>query len=112
MRRIPFPGGWYPDALPSGEYVVLYPEQHLDCHLGIIACPVGEPWGIGFPRITNINGFAFAGQAHSTTTPAAGAEVVAVRVFRDLSADHQVRAVAVDLDAIAEPLVAPLVRPF
>src|SRR5215471_16745717 len=76
MRRLPFPSAWYCDATPSGAYVVTYPQSHFETHLGRVELPPGEPWGIGYVRCTDnhidaAQGFAFAGQAHSTTNPAA-----------------------------------------
>jgi hypothetical protein len=65
-----FRGAWYADATLSGGFVVLYPGSHLETHLGRVELPPGEPWGIGYIRCTDVGGFRFAGQAHSTISPA------------------------------------------
>lgn len=70
MTRTFFSGSWYADATPSGAFVVLYPQAYLRTHLGQVAFPPGEPWGLGYVRCTDVGGFRFAGQAHSTIEPA------------------------------------------
>jgi hypothetical protein len=64
------PGGWYADALPSGEYCVLFPSSHIDTHLGALTLPRGEAFGPLYLRCSNVGGFKFAGQAHDTLNPA------------------------------------------
>src|SRR6185436_13253293 len=64
------PGAWYGDYLPTGEWVATIPNVGLWTHLGNVGLPPGEPWGLGFPRCTAIGGFRFAGQAHTTLSPA------------------------------------------
>lgn len=71
MDRTFFAGGWYADVLPDGEFVVLFPNNRLLTNAGPVSFPPGEPWGIGYVRCTNVGGFRFAGQAHSTLNPAA-----------------------------------------
>jgi len=70
MTRRTFHGGWYCDSLPSGEFAVLFPQREIVSHFGAHILPPGEPWGIGYLRITATPVFKFAGQAHSTTNPA------------------------------------------
>ena len=65
MTRKEFPGGWYADALPSGEYVVLFADQFLETHLGQIAFLDAQRQPL-FPRCTNVGGFSFAGQSWHT----------------------------------------------
>lgn len=65
-----FPGGWYCDALPTGEFVVLVPHVHLLTHRGVIPLPPGETFGPLFVRCTNVGNFRFAGQAHDSIEPA------------------------------------------
>lgn len=66
MNRREFPGGLYVDALPSGEYVVLFPNSHLETHLGRVDFPVGESYGPMFLTCTNVPDFRFVGLAHDT----------------------------------------------
>jgi hypothetical protein len=63
MTRTLHAGAWYADALPSGEWVALYPHDHVDTHQGAIPLPPGEPFGPRFVRCTAWGGFRFAGQA-------------------------------------------------
>ena len=66
MRRIEFPDGWYADARPSGEYVVLVRDQHMLTHLGTIAFPDMDRQPL-FPRVSPSGPFKFAGQSHYTS---------------------------------------------
>lgn len=77
MTRVFLGGAWYGHLLPGGEYCAITPNVGVVTHLGgppLLptdgAGHVVEPWGLGFVRCTNVGGFRFAGQAHSTTTPA------------------------------------------
>lgn len=71
MNRRVIPGAWYGDHLPTGEWCAIVPTIGVSSHLGLDPLlPPGEPWGVGFIRCTAVNGFRFAGQAHSTTNPA------------------------------------------
>src|SRR6185436_18770852 len=70
MTRSVVAGAWYGDYLPSGEWCATVPNIVIHTHLGPVALPPGEPWGVGYPRCTKVNGFRFAGQAHTTTSPA------------------------------------------
>jgi hypothetical protein len=63
MSRQFFPGGSYVDALPSGEFCVLYFGARVDTHRGSLTLPPGEQ-GPLFLRCSNVGGFKFAGQAH------------------------------------------------
>jgi hypothetical protein len=72
VTRREFPGGWYIDALPTGEYCVLVKGAGIiDTHLGPLALPSREPSAVLFLTISNAGGFKFAGQAQSSTDPAA-----------------------------------------
>src|SRR5678815_2855534 len=66
MNRRVFPGGLYIDALPTGEYVVLYPGSHLETHATAwhVPFPFSEGYGLMFLDCTNIGGFQFSGLAH------------------------------------------------
>lgn len=59
------PGGWYLDALPSGEHACLVPHlRQVDTHAGPVPCPEGdEPLWI---VTTNLPVFRFMGQAHAS----------------------------------------------
>lgn len=71
MTRALIFGAWYGDHLPGGEWCAIVPTIGVYTHLGHAPMlPPGEPWGVGFVRCTNVDGFRFAGQAHSTTNPA------------------------------------------
>lgn len=62
MRTLDIPGGMYSDALPSGEYVCLILDSHLETHFGVIPF-VGSGQQVLFPRCTITGGpFRFAGQ--------------------------------------------------
>jgi hypothetical protein len=62
MNRKDFPGAWYADSLPSGEFAVLFQRDRIETHLGRIALPLNdEPL---YHRITNVGGFQLAGQGH------------------------------------------------
>ncbi len=68
MQRLEFPSGWYADALPSGEYAVLIPNQHVLTHLGPIPFTDADRQPL-FIRVSAVGGFRFAGQSwHSTDT--------------------------------------------
>ncbi len=70
VRRV-VASAWYGDHLPSGEWCAIVPTVGVYTHLGNQpVLPPGEPWGVGFVRCTTVNGFRFAGQAHSTLDPA------------------------------------------
>jgi hypothetical protein len=69
-RSATFGDGWYCDALPTGEYVVLFPNQkYLRTHKGVLEFAGNSPtnrtttYAPLFPRITNVGGFKIAGQA-------------------------------------------------
>lgn len=63
MREQIIPGGWYADARPNGEYVVLVPDSHLETHAGRVDLPFGM--NLLFPRVPMLPvGFAVAGQLH------------------------------------------------
>lgn len=65
-----FPGGWYAEALPGGEYVVTYPDppespsyrNYMTTHLGQI--PYGPLGRVLTPRATAVGGFRVAGPLH------------------------------------------------
>jgi hypothetical protein len=63
MTRTLHAGAWYADALPSGEWVALYPHDKCETHAGDVPLPPGEPFGPRFVRCTAWGGFRFAGQA-------------------------------------------------
>ncbi len=42
MTRTPYPGGSYADALPSGEFAVLFVDAYINTHLGIIDLPTDD----------------------------------------------------------------------
>lgn len=58
-----FPNGWYGEALPTGEFAVLFTDSHIQTHLGNIPLP-GE--NVLYLRITNVGGFKMAGQGGRT----------------------------------------------
>lgn len=62
MKVQDFPGGWYADALPGGEFVVLITGSHLETHRGRVELFAGQ--NLLFPRCTNVGTFRFAGQLH------------------------------------------------
>lgn len=68
IRRVEYPGGVYPDALPGGEFVVGTPQPRgfLQTHLGPIAPPAGEASFLMFNRITVAGGFKIASKSHSS----------------------------------------------
>jgi hypothetical protein len=57
------PGGSYPDALPTGEHVVLLHGRRLETHRGIVPFPPGESFGTMFNRLAP-DGRRFAGLKH------------------------------------------------
>jgi hypothetical protein len=61
-QRLEFPGGSYPDCLPTGERVVLFHGSHLETHHGVVRFPPGETFGTMFNRVTT--GRCFAGLKH------------------------------------------------
>jgi hypothetical protein len=64
ITRLEVVGGWYGEALPSGEYAVAVPSQNkLVSHAGDI--PFG-PESPLFVRVTNAGGFKLAGQGQDT----------------------------------------------
>jgi hypothetical protein len=63
MTRLTFPGGSHPDALPTGEHVVLFHGAHLTTHAGDVPFPPGETFGTMFNRISP-DGRHFAGLKH------------------------------------------------
>jgi hypothetical protein len=69
MNRQVVGGAFYGDHLPDGSWVTIVPNVHFLTHIGIVPLPPGEPWGVGYPRCTNVGGFRFAGQAHTTVNP-------------------------------------------
>lgn len=68
MRIKEFPGGWYCDALPSGEYAVIFPgSPEIQTHLGPISHLNG--WLPYFVRCSKVKeGFEFAGQSNGSYT--------------------------------------------
>ena len=70
MTRHDFAGGWYIDALPTGERCVLYPSSRIETHLGVVPLPPSQPFGVLFLAIAP-DGRRFAGQAHDGLDPAA-----------------------------------------
>src|SRR5690554_6461669 len=62
MREQIIPGGWYADALPGGEFVVLITGSHLETHRGRVELYRGQ--NLLFPRCTTVGGWRFAGQMH------------------------------------------------
>lgn len=62
MKVQDFPGGWYADALPGGEFVVLITGSHLETHRGRVELYRGQ--NLLFPRCTTVGGWRFAGQMH------------------------------------------------
>lgn len=69
-RTVVHDGGWYCDALPSGEFVVLFPEsRYLKTHQGVVEFYGNSPtsrtttYAPLFPRITTIGGYKIIGQA-------------------------------------------------
>ncbi|HYE78039.1 MAG TPA: hypothetical protein VEI97_08640, partial [bacterium] len=61
-----FPGGWYCDALPSGEFAVLFRDQHILTHFGEVPLPsTGE--NVLYLRIakTPEGVFKIGGQSHT-----------------------------------------------
>lgn len=62
MRREVIHGGWYPAALPLGEFaVVRHDDAVLLTHLG----PLTPGERILFPTLTTVGGFKIAGQTHA-----------------------------------------------
>jgi hypothetical protein len=61
VTRTPIVGGWYGDALASGEYAVLIPDSHIETHVGQIPLDAGD--SCLFLRVSNVGGFKFAGQS-------------------------------------------------
>ena len=68
LKRIEITNALYGDALVSGSRVALIPGSHLETHLGNITLPVGERFGVIYPRVSDVIGFQFAGVAHDTDT--------------------------------------------
>jgi hypothetical protein len=66
--RTPYPGAWSLDALPTGQWVALYPGSHLQTHWGRVALPPDEPFGVLFLQFSPTKD-RFAGLAHSARTP-------------------------------------------
>lgn len=64
MRILPIVGGWYGENLPSGEYAVAVPGRGVETHQGFVPNPPNSGLGPLYLRITNVNGFAMAGQPH------------------------------------------------
>jgi len=67
MKRTRIDSGWYIDALPSGAYACLVPNQHVATHLGPIAFVDGQRQPL-FIRVDEFNPtlFRFAGQSWQT----------------------------------------------
>jgi hypothetical protein len=63
MTRTPIVGGWYGDALASGEYAILIPDSHIETHIGQIPLDAGD--SCLFLRVSNVGGFKFAGQSQN-----------------------------------------------
>jgi hypothetical protein len=66
MRRLAIPGGWYAEALTTGEYVSVVRGSHIETHLGRIALPAPNTEPL-YVRASAIGGFRFAGQASVAT---------------------------------------------
>jgi hypothetical protein len=66
VTRTVYPGGLYVSALPSGEFVILYPEKRIQTHLGDIPMPPGEAYGPMFLDCSRVPEFRFTGLAHDT----------------------------------------------
>lgn len=62
LPREEYPGGSHPDAMPTGERVVLFHGSHLWTHAGPVAFPPGESFGTMFNRVAP--GRKFAGLKH------------------------------------------------
>lgn len=69
-RSVKFASGWYCDALPTGEFAVLFPTlKYLKTHLGVLEFNANTPlnrttnYAPLFLRITNVGEFKIAGQA-------------------------------------------------
>ena len=61
MTRHVYPSGSYCEALPSGEYAVLYANHYVETHQGAVTLPPeGSPL---YLRITNVPSFQMCGQA-------------------------------------------------
>lgn len=59
MRRVEVPGGWYGEALPTGEYAVAIRDQKkVKTHLGML----DVEHDLLFVRVSAVGGFRFAGQ--------------------------------------------------
>jgi hypothetical protein len=61
MKSLVFPSGWYCDAVPSGAYVVLIPDQHLVTDRGMMPLPRGQ--NLLYVRMAP-DGIRFAGAGH------------------------------------------------
>lgn len=66
MTRTPFPSATYLDSWPNGPFAVLYPGSHLETHLGRVALPPGETFGLLYLHCTPdpLVGFRIGGQRH------------------------------------------------
>jgi hypothetical protein len=67
VTRTFYRGGSYPDAFPSGAYVVQFAGSHFETHQGRVDLPPGEAFGLMFVHCTEVGGFAFAGMLHDTS---------------------------------------------
>lgn len=69
MKVKTFVGGWYADAWPTGEYVVVYPDArgYMDTHLGKVhfSTPERKPL---YPRLTTVGWLKVAGQYRNNDT--------------------------------------------
>lgn len=66
MIRTHYAGASYIDAWPSGECVRLYIGSRLETHLGSVAFPPGETFGLMFLHCTPVGGYKFEGLAHDS----------------------------------------------
>lgn len=62
FRHVEVAGGWYADALPTGEYVVLVADTGLQTHLGMIPFRDARHQPL-YPRITAVGDIRIAGQS-------------------------------------------------
>lgn len=67
MNRLPIPGCWYLDSLPTGEYAAILPfQKQVQTHQGLVPYPSDPPDEPLWLVVSNRPVFRFMGQGHDT----------------------------------------------
>ncbi len=69
MKQLIFPRGWHCRNLPTGEYVVLQPGEHVKTHMGLVEFTDSQQQPL-FLDLSVVGGFKFAGQSWLTNDDA------------------------------------------